>query len=135
ELWKSTLDFLVHGAPAGHRHNRLIQAVGNMREQGYSKSEVIERIQTMVASGGDWTQPYLSAVDLKTIDRMFNRPSKYSYKPKPDDADSGLVVNAAELLEEAFVYLSDKDKVKGEPTGIDGLDRLLGGGFRTGELT
>lgn len=135
ELWKSTLKFLLEGAPAGQRHPELVKAVGNMREQGYSKAEVLERVEEM-SHKGDWTQPGLNANDLKTIDRMFEREMKYGYVPPENQKnESALIVNANELLDEAFEYLSDKEKVKGEPTGIEGLDRLLGGGFRTGELT
>lgn len=138
DLWKSTLDLLTFGAPAGQRHTRLIQAVGNMREQGYSQPEVIELLEDMTTkSTADWTQTGLNQADLKTIDRMFNRETKYPFTPKqaPEENEKGFFVNASELLSETFDYLSNKDKVSGEPTGIDGLDALLGGGFRTGELT
>jgi hypothetical protein len=134
ELWKSTLEFLKFGAPAGQRHHALVNAVGNMREQGYAIDEVFELIETMSHdSMADWTQPGLNALDRKTIERMFNREMKYEFKEKEEK--EALFVKADELLGEAFEYLADKDKVKGEPTGIEGLDKLLGGGFRTGELT
>lgn len=136
DLWKTTYEFLVNGAPAGTRHNRLVSAVGNMREQGYSKPEATEKIEGMILGGGDWTQPNLSAIDLKTIDRMYARDSKYPFRAQDSEKlEKSIIVNASELIDETFAYLSDKDKVKGEPTGIDGLDALLGGGFRTGELT
>lgn len=135
ELWKSTLDFLLNGAPAGHRHPALVKAVGNMREQGYTQDEVIDRVEQMTQFA-DWTQVGLNANDLKTIERMFERETKYPFQPKESEKiESGVIVSAAELLDETFEYLSDKDKVKGDPTGIEGLDKLLGGGFRTGELT
>lgn len=135
ELWKSTLKFLLEGAPEGQRHHALVTAVGNMREQGYSEPEVIEKIQNMIDVGGDWTDSVTRA-DRKTIERMFAREMKYGYVPQETEkTGSPLIVNASELINETFEYLSDKDKVKGEPTGIDGLDKLLGGGFRTGELT
>lgn len=135
DLWKSTWKFLAEGAPAGQRHNELVKAVGNMREQGYSYPEVVEKLETMTTAG-DWTQPSLSKIDLKTIERMFNRKVKYPYVPNESDKIlPSIIVNASELLDETFAYLGDKDKVKGEPTGITGLDELLGGGFRTGELT
>jgi hypothetical protein len=134
ELWKSTLEFLSLGAPAGTRHNRLVQAVGNMREQGYSIDEVFEMVEQMThLTTADWTQPGLNDLDRKTIERMFNREMKYEFKEKEEK--ESLFVKADELLTETFEYLTDKDKVKGEPTSIEGLDKLLGGGFRTGELT
>lgn len=135
ELWKSTLKFLLEGAPSGTRHAELIKAVGNMREQGYSHPEVLEKVETMSLSA-DWTQVGLNQADRKTIERMFNRDLKYSYQPQSNEVTSpSILVNAVDLLEECFAYLGDKDKVKGEPTGMSGLDTLLGGGFRTGELT
>jgi hypothetical protein len=135
ELWKETLKFLLEGAPASHRHTALVKAVGNMREQGYDLTEVIEKVEEM-SHRGDWTQPGLNDADLKTINRMFNREMKYGYvPPELGEARPPLIVTASDLINETFEYLSDKDKVKGEPTGIEGLDRLLGGGFRTGELT
>lgn len=134
ELWKETLKFLLEGAPQGHRHTSLIKAVGNMREQGYPQHEVIEKITEMSERLGD--PAFINQSAIRTIDRMYKRELKYGYVPKPQTENgSPLIVNAADLLDEAISYLSDKDKVKGEPTGIDGLDALLGGGFRTGELT
>jgi len=134
DLWKSTLDFLVRGAPAGQRHYRLIQAVGNMREQGYSQEETVELLEKMTETG-EWTQLGLSRIDLATIERMYSREMKYEYKEKDDSGDGCTFVRAGELTTETFEYLADKDKVKGESTGIVGLDSLLGGGFRQGELT
>lgn len=135
DLWKSTYRFLAEGAPAGQRHLELVKAVGNMREQGYSHPEVLSKLEDMTTVG-DWTQPGLSTIDTKTVDRMFARETKYPYVSKePENNLTSIIVNASELLEECFAYLGDKDKVKGEPTGMDGLDALLGGGFRTGELT
>lgn len=137
DLWKSTLDLLTFGAPAGHRHTRLVSAVGNMREQGYDIEETLGLLQEMVQKpSADWGTPDLNPQDIKTIQTMYTRENKYPYRPRQSqNFDSGVIVNAAELLDETFEYLADKDKVKGDPTGIEGLDKLLGGGFRTGELT
>ena len=136
ELWKSTLEFLALGAPAGTRHHALVRAVGNMREQGYDQAEITSMVSGMTESpNADWTQVGLNPADLKTIERMCKREMKYDFVARPDTEIQASYVRADELLGEAFDYLSDKDKVKGEPTGINGLDRLLGGGFRTGELT
>jgi len=137
DLWKSTLALLANGAPAGTRHTELVKAVANMRDNNYSLDEVIERLEEMsLSSHADWTQPGLSPVDIKTIERVYARETKpgHGFVEKPENAPS-IIVNASELLGETFSYLADKDKVKGEPTGIEGLDKLLGGGFRTGELT
>lgn len=145
DLWKSTLDFLLNGAPSGARHHALVSAVGNMREQGYTELEVIERVEDM-SLRADWTQPGLSTKDLYTISDIFKRAPKYDFRPKTDSqssvdierealADQPTYVEASSLLDETIDYLGDKEKVKGDPSGIEGLDRLLGGGFRTGEVT
>lgn len=150
DLWKSTYKFLAEGSPAGSRHNDLIKAVGDMRECGYDKDQVLAKVQTMTEVG-DWTQVGLNRMDLKAVDSMFEREMKYPTRPEdPGKSVSALigsvessgtrsvvssVVTASELLEETFSYLKDKDKVRGEPTGIAGLDKMLGGGFRTGELS
>lgn len=135
DLWKSTYRLLAEGAPAGQRHSELVKAVRNMKEQGYQLPEVIDLLEEM-SQRADWTQPGLSAKDLKTINVNYAQETKYPYQPKENSKlDSSIIVNASELLDETFEYLADKDKVKGDPTGIDGLDKLLGGGFRTGELT
>lgn len=135
DLWKSTLEFLLEGAPPGQRHTRLVQAVGNLREQGYTQDETLERLQEMSERVGD--PAFVDMPALKTVERMYAKPeTKYPFQPKQTEKNgTGVIVTAGELLEEMFEYLADKDKVKGDPTGIDGLDKLLGGGTRTGELT
>lgn len=50
-------------------------------------------------------------------------------------AGDGQVVKASDLSSAAVSYLNDKEKVKGEATLIEGLDKLLGGGHRLGEVT
>lgn len=135
DLWKSTYRLLAEGAPAGARHPALVSAVPNMKEQGYSLPEIIDLLEEM-SHRADWTQPGLSKKDLHTIETLYKRETKYPYRERVEqNFDSSVIVNASSLLDETFEYLSDKDKVKGDPTGIAGLDNLLGGGFRTGELT
>jgi len=136
QLWKSTLELLVEGAPEGHRHHSLVKAVGNMREQGYTQDEVISKIDEMAERTypDGWGTEYINNADIKTIERMYERELKYSFeeKEKPENPE---YISAFELLGETFEYLNDKQGVKGEPTGVEGLDKLLGGGLRKGELT
>lgn len=136
-LWKATLDFLVHGAPAGERHLALVKCVSNMREQGYTQDEVETMIEAMThLPTADWTQAGLNSKDKYTIKDIFKRPDKYEFKPKEVGAVASQLTNSAlELLDEALDYIGDKAKVAGDSTGIEGLDKILGGGFRTGELT
>lgn len=133
ELMKDTLEFLTFGAPAGTRHFRLVKAVADLREQGYQEPEVIDLLIAM-SERGDWTQAGLNEKDLATISDVMSRPNELPFRER--EGETGPVsIQAASLLDEAIAYLSDKDKVKGDTTGIEGLDKLLGGGFRTGELT
>lgn len=150
DLWKSTLDLIAFGAAAGTRHNALVKAVGNMREQNYSLAEVEEIMQGMSLNpNAQWTQVGLSRKDLHTIRDVFKRPDKYEFRPKMSavidsvlddmtsarEARAATYVTASDVIQDTFDYLSDKEKVKGDPSGVEGLDRLLGGGFRAGELT
>lgn len=137
ELWKSTYKFLAEGAAPGHRHSELVKAAGNMLEQGYTTDEIKTKVDIMAEKTFEtdgWGTPYLNQADIKTIERMGSRDLKYSYAPK-EQGEQPNYLSAAELVGEAIEYLSDKEGVKGEPTGIDGLDSALGGGFRKGELT
>lgn len=137
ELWKSTLKLLVEGAKAGQRHAALVKATGNMLEQGYTEDEIIARVNEMAEKvyPDGWATPHINDNDLKTIRRMSGRDLKYSFKEETKTEEQPSYLSANELLGEAISYLSDKEGVKGEPTGIEGLDKLLGGGFRKGELT
>lgn len=133
ELLKPTLDFLINGAPAGQRHHTLVKAVADMREQGYTEEEVVTLV-TRMTEIGDWTQVGLNEKDLATISDVMNRPDQLPFREK-DQADSSLIVKATDLTQEMMEYLRDKDKMSGIPTGIEGLDKMLGGGIREGELT
>lgn len=132
-LSRKTLEFLTFGAPSGQRHARLVEASGDMRDQGYTEEEAIDLVERMAKNGGDWTQSGLNEKDLATIKDMFKREHKFSIRLKEENHTK--TVRAIDLLEEALDYIGDKEKVKGDSTGIEGLDHMLGGGFRTGELT
>ena len=146
ELWKSTLKFLLEGAAPGNWHFEMHKAVRNMREQGYTQDEVLDKMQKMCELS-EYAQGVLDTHDLNLIrDVYLRRDTKYDFKPQEPsegvDYEGQEVFDSqttfctiAELLDESFIYLSDKDLVKGDPTGIEGLDKLLGGGFREGEVT
>jgi hypothetical protein len=144
DLWKSTLKFLLEGAPQGEWHFEMHKALRNMKEQGYSQDEAQERLASMCAVS-EYSTGDLDYKDLALIrDVYLNRETKYEFKTQEDDLDTVLQNSTpilstsktvGELLDESFVYLADKDLVKGEPSGLEGLDRMLGGGFREGELT
>ena len=126
-LTNATLEFLAIGAEPGERHPKRWKAACNMREQGYTIDEVIELMSKTMD---------LDQNALRTIEDVFKKPMRH---PKTEGTISRIlpegVVSAAELLDESFEYLANKDLVKGDSTGLEDLDKLLGGGFRTGELT
>jgi hypothetical protein len=132
QLFNSTLNFLMEGAEPGHRHNALVKAVMNMREQGYAITEDYDKLTNLVEVTGD--DCYLDDSSKRTISDLFTRELKGEFRPQEETTDP-IYVLASELLDETIDYLSDKDRVKGDPTGVEGLDKLLGGGFRHGELT
>jgi hypothetical protein len=144
ELWKSTLKFLLEGAPQGEWHFQMHKALRNMKEQGYAQDEATEMLERMCGVS-EYATGSLDAKDLALIkDVYLNRETKYDFQPQEDDLDVVLQTSphvpvssktVADLLDESFVYLADKDLVKGEPSGLIGLDKMLGGGFREGELT
>lgn len=136
ELWKSTFKLLAEGAPEGTRHQALVKATGNMREQGYTFDEIVSKIDTMAEKTypDGWGTPHINNADMATVERMFERDLKYSFQEKQEEPEPEYI-SAFDLVSEAVEYLSDKEGVKGEPTGIEGLDKLLGGGLRTGELS
>lgn len=125
ELWKETLKFLQFGAEPGNWHTQFIKAAMNMREQGYEYDEAHEML--------DKIDRPLDTTDEKQLRDCFTRPVKYPYQPKEETQQ--IAIRAIDLVNETYDYLSDKEKVKGESTGIDKLDAMLGGGFRHGEIT
>lgn len=71
----------------------------------------------------------------KEVDAIVNSVTRY-LPGDPAQVDiEPTYVKASDLFKDMASYLRNKDAVKGEPTGIDGLDTILGGGKRLGELT
>lgn len=141
-LWKSTLQFLLEGAMPGSWHFEMHKAIRNMREQNYTEDEVIEKLEDM-CTRSKYSTGTLDKADLKLIQDVFQkRETRYEFEPQAltttfgeSEAFQPIAISASDLLNEAFDYLSDKEQVKGESSGISGIDNLLGGGFRAGEIT
>lgn len=54
----------------------------NMREQGYSQAEVIEKVSTMIETTGNWGTATINNKDLKEIASVFARESTlFEYQP------------------------------------------------------
>lgn len=134
-LRKDTLEFLMFGAPPGHRHNALVKAVPDLREQNYSLDDIETLLEDLATRTGDTAfSPTQDRNTRKTLDDMMKRPLKEPFREPEGEKIVGSV-HVGSLLDEVFEALADKDAVKGEPTGFSGLDRMLGGGLREGELT
>jgi hypothetical protein len=126
ELAKSTLKFILEGAAPGTWHAQFYKAAMDLKQNNYEFEEALEKLE----SGGlelDDTH------DIPQLEDVYaNREPKH---PPRLQETSELVVRASSLVTPMLEYISDKDKVRGEPTGLASLDRLLGGGKRLGELT
>lgn len=72
-LAKATVELLTYGARGGERHNALVKAVPDMKEQGYSVDEIIAKIDAMARLGGNWDTPYANDKDIETIQDVFDR--------------------------------------------------------------
>lgn len=76
-LSKQTLEFFMQGAPEGKRNVMLFKAAKDMQEQGYSKEQVVIKLQAMIKSGGSWSTDYVNEKDLECIDNAFKEDPMY----------------------------------------------------------
>lgn len=131
-LSRSTMDFMITGAEPGHRHHAIVKASLDMREQGWSEGEVIEElIRITERSGIEHSDDHAR----KTVSDIFKRDTTLPLRPIPVIEETPTYISAQDLLKDTFDYLGDKELIQGDPTGVEGLDKMLGGGFRMGELT
>lgn len=77
QLARSTMNFLIYGAPAGYRNARLFKAAKDMQEQGFSIEECKTRVSQMIASTGNWGTPYLNETDIMTITNAYKETPMY----------------------------------------------------------
>lgn len=85
ELSKSTLDFLINGAPKGTWNHRLFKAAKDYQEQGLSKEEFIERATHITGSIDD--------TDLSTIESSFKQQPKYGPRLSNNQALKELILS------------------------------------------
>lgn len=134
-LLVSTMDFFFRGAPEGERNTMLFQAAADAKEQGYSYEEVEELVkQTGEKNGIDNFYPELHEKHRATLERVYRRPSTNPVRLE-SVAEEKKFLQGHDLISGMWEYLNDRDAVKGDSTGIPGMDDLLGGGFRLGEIT
>lgn len=99
ELSKLTMDFLLNGAPAGQRHNRLVKCAKDMQEQGYAIEECIARVNKMIKNGGSYGHPELTPKCLRTIEDMYSKEPKYPKREPTINNATFQFKSAKELLE------------------------------------
>lgn len=122
----------AQAVPEGGRNDFLTRLGGSMRRRGLSQDAIDAALK---AENLVKCKPPLPEGEVARIARNVAR-----YEPENPIVPivvtaRALSVTAAELSESSLAYLRDKEKVKGQPTLIYGLDELLGGGKRLGELT
>jgi hypothetical protein len=129
ELAKSTLAFIANGAGPGLWHAAFFKAAIDLKQNMYTQEEAVELLSK--ATG------HLDDTDLAQLEDVYaNREPRHP--PRIEEKEEGekpLLIRASALAGSMIAHLSDKSKVKGLPTGIPGLDALLGGGKRLGEVT
>lgn len=152
DLAKATLKFIVFGAPAGQWHALMFKACMDLKQQGYSFDEAWEKLESSGHTlDSEHDVPLLEDVYANREPKHPPRLAEASAQPEMDiilskTAQNGydnvqvaeaeaLNVPASTLVGAMFKALADPEKMKGTSTGLPGLDALLGGGKRTGELS
>ncbi len=138
-LAKSTLQFILEGAPDGTFHAALYRATIDLKQQGYTYDEAITKLESAGVVLDD-SHDHPLVIDVYN-NREPKHPPRLSGGEMADTGDDvvqgaeALSIPAHAYLEEMFVSLSDPLRTTGTPTGLGALDGLLGGGKRLGELT
>ena len=115
----------------GGRNAFLTRIGGSLRKYGMEEDAIYAILET---ANNARCNPPVSHTELQTIARSVSRYTPDSTLTFEND-EIVSIVRAKDMLQDTISYLNDKDLVKGEPTGITGLDELLGGGKRLGEVT
>lgn len=121
--------------PEGQRTKYLVALGGALRRKGLSEAAILAALKE---TNYDKCEPALPDWEVGNIAKSVGKyPIEESFELEEvaEGEKETEIVKASDLLTETFEFLEDKDLVKGEPTGLEGLDLLLGGGKRLGELT
>jgi len=111
----------------GGRNAYLTRIAGALRRQGFGQEDLEEILRQVNEVRCD---PPLPEKEVATI-----AWSNARYEPEPDEIPSSTVVKVQDLTKAMNTYLVDTNRVAGETTGLEGLDKMLGGGLRQGEIT
>lgn len=107
----------------GGRNHYLAQVAGKLQKFGLLTPEGLEAINDRDCN------PPLPGYEVTNI---FESVSRYSVEVTLDTSTP--YVKSSDLMAEFKDYISNPNKVIGEPTGIAGVDHMLGGGVRPGEV-
>lgn len=117
----------------GGRNNYLTKLSGRLQRSGLSPEAIMT---ALMEENERRCNPPLPPTEVAAIAKWI---SKYQAQDpvlaKVDHNKKSLVIRAQDLIPEMLKYLRNKDLVRGQATGLDGLDKLLGGGKRLGEVT
>lgn len=125
---KKLADFSSYGEVGeGGRNHYLAAAAGRMQKIGVLSLAALQEINEAKCS------PPLADEEVASIFASISRYAPES-TPAEDEAPEIPYQKASDLMSDFLSYIRDDNQKFGEPTGIEGLDELLGGGIRPGEL-
>lgn len=154
QLYSSSIFLEESSIQKGGRHKHLMSLAGSLRKRDLS----LEAIHSALSSENAMKcNPPISENDIKRmvksvstyppgtpVSEMLSEYNNGNTKElesstanslTDQESTTGKLVHVSELGSLTMEYLKDKAKVKGLPRGLDGLDLLLGGGARLGEVT
>lgn len=122
----------------GGRNDYLTKMAGALRRLGLDESAMLA---ALMEHNETKCSPPLPQREVEMIASSISRyapeeDALRSLKPDSPLERSGTdLVRIGDLVTSSITYLKDKDKVKGQPTHMEALDKMLGGGKRLGEVT
>jgi archaellum biogenesis ATPase FlaH len=115
------------GIAEGSRNDSLTKIAGALRRQGIGQDAIEETLKHLNETIVD------PPLDDEEVARIAQSVARYEADPE-ESIENTRPVPAVEYLEPMVQFLKDPRKVKGLSTGIEELDKLMGGGYREGEV-
>ncbi len=115
------------GIGEGGRNDSLTRIAGALRRQGI-QADAIE--VTLRSLNEELCDPPL---EEEEVTRIAQSVSRYE-ADESESIENTRPIPAVEFLEPMVQFLRDPVKVKGISTGIEEMDKLMGGGYREGEV-
>ena len=135
----------------GNRNNFLTQLAGSMRRKGFGETAIHEALKAenearvnpplgeveveRIASSVSRYEPSHEPSSLKRASEYINGNGAYSNGyGSTANVQTEVLKKADQYVDEMFSYLKDKNQINGQPVSIEGINDLLGGGLRRGEV-